>query len=170
MKLILIRASFITTFLMLSLASSPLHADTGSYLDHNGKMDLKTDRVEQIKQGKVEKEQKGTQETELEKNVPNLFKEQTKDVIKEKQKQIEGDTKALNDFLFVTSNKKDTTVKDRKNSLFAQHYMVRNAVKADPKNSQLETESISTQMIGILFGAVLAICCSIYIVILKIWQ
>ncbi|WP_238141375.1 type VII secretion protein EssA [Bacillus cereus] len=159
-----------TAFLVLFLASPPLHADAGSYLDHNGKMDLKTDRVEQIKQEIVEKEQKETQETELEKHVPGLFKEQTKDVIKEKQKQIEGETKALHDVLFVTSDKNNTTVKDRQNSLFSQNYTVRNAVQADPKTSQLETESISTQMIGILFGAVLAICCSIYVVILKIWQ
>lgn len=167
MKLILIRASFITVFLLLFLAPSSLHADTGSYLDHNGKMDLKTDRVEQMQQEKVEKE---PQETELEKHAPDLFKEQTKDVIKEKQKQIEGETKALNDSLFVTSDKKDTTVKDRQNSLFAQNYTVSNAVNADQNTNQLETEPISTQMIGILSGVVLAICCGIYVVIRKIWQ
>jgi len=170
MKLILIRASFITVFLLLFLAPSALHADTGSYLDHNGKMDLKTDRVEQMQQEKVEKEQKEPQETELEKHAPDLFKEQTKDVIKEKQKQIEGETKALNDSLFVTPDKKDTTVKDRQNSLFAQNYTVSNAVNADQNTNQLETEPISTQMIGILSGVVLAICCGIYVVIRKIWQ
>lgn len=170
MKLILIRASFITAFLLLILTPVSIHAETDSYLEHNGKMDLKTDRVEQTNQEKIEKEQKENQETELDKYAPGLFKEQTKDAIKEKQKQIEGDTKYLNDSLFVTSNKKDTTVKDKQNRLFAQDYTVSTAVNASQNKNQQETDPISKQMIGILATVVLAICCGIYVVIRKIWR
>jgi type VII secretion protein EssA len=131
-------------------------------------MDLKTDRVEKTTQEKIDNEKKSNEKTELEKYAPDLFKQQSTDAFKAQQKQIDVETKKLEDSLFVQSDKKDTAMKNIQEELFSKNYTTGTANTASLDTNPIDP--FSKKVIIALSSLVFGICCGIYAVIKKIWE
>ncbi|MGG2094835.1 type VII secretion protein EssA [Bacillus sp. S13(2024)] len=156
----------LSLFLFLcSFAALPMRSAAESYLNDNGKMEFKLDRVEQTDE---EKMNKGKQETELDKAGVELFNSKVEKEIAEKQKKEKKEMQELRASLFLNTKTNDD-VKDTKESLFQKNYVV--------KMSSIETESeaatngtpVSTTITVLLIMGIILICSGIYIIIRKTW-
>jgi type VII secretion protein EssA len=136
----------------------PVQAEGG--LEHDGNIEIQQDRISQEEEERRQKDLKQYQENELEKRVPGLFKEQTRDVMLENQKKLEKDKEELKNSLFIKEMKADTTLKDTKVSLFNENYEVP-AIVAEEEEQE---KKIGTTLLATLSVIVLIICGGIYAV------
>lgn len=161
MKVLLRRVSLLTVcficFLIFSISSN-IEAEDSS--ENSGKMQLKIDRI-----GKDEEQEYKNIETELEKKFPNLFKEETRALIKSKQTEEEELAEELEQSLFTMEGEADNTLKDTKESLFNTDYT---APKASANNvHEEEGNAISKALYLGLTGLATVLCGGIYIMIRK---
>ncbi|WP_410982333.1 type VII secretion protein EssA [Bacillus cereus] len=160
----LVKLSFV--FFLFLFAALPMRGAADSYLNDNGKLEFKVDRVHQDNQ---EGNEKGQQETELDKAAIQLFNEEVEKQIKEKQKKEKQEMKELNDSLFLNTKKIDD-MKDTQKSLFSKDYTVKaNSAEMDSSQSKAQ-EPISTTLIGLIISGVIFIFVGIGIIIRKIWM
>ncbi|MED3653953.1 type VII secretion protein EssA [Heyndrickxia sporothermodurans] len=150
-----------------SLSTLPSFADS-DHLDHSGKIRLKTDRIGQDDAQRQKLESQDDKETELEKIAPDLFKKQTRDAIKTKQKEMEETMEQIEKNLFDVPIKEVTNTNDIKKVLFSNEYSVQYATNSNQKNNQQEeTEGVSKKIVVTLFGFVLMICGGVFVMMRK---
>ncbi|AIK38268.1 type VII secretion protein EssA [Bacillus pseudomycoides] len=160
----LARLSFV--FFLFLFAAPLMGSAADSYLNDNGKLDFKVDRLHEDNQ---ERNEKGQQETELDKAAIQLFNEEVEKQINEKQKKQKKEMKELNDSLFLNTKKIDK-MKDTQKSLFSKDYNVR-ASSSETDHSQAKTEEpISPTLIGLIIIGVIFIFIGFGIIIRKIWM
>jgi type VII secretion protein EssA len=146
-------------------SSHPLAETT---LDHSGKIRLQTDR---IGQDTVEREKLETQdykETELEKTAPDLFKEQTRAVIKTKVLEMEQTTGELEKGLFVTPSEPNTALRDAEKVLFSKDYTVQYTTASNHKNNENKQDSfMNSKTLTAFLGFIVVGCGGIYTMMRK---
>ncbi|MGG0275479.1 type VII secretion protein EssA [Bacillus rhizoplanae] len=154
----------LSLFLFLgSFAALPMRCAAESYLNDNGKMEFKVDRIEQTDQ---EKMNKGEQETELDKTQIELFNPEVEKEIAEKQKKEKKQMQELRESLFLNTKTNDD-IKDTKESLFQKNYAVQMNSSETNNNQSTTGTPISTTMTVLLIGGILLICSGIYAIIRK---
>ncbi|ABS21885.1 type VII secretion protein EssA [Bacillus cytotoxicus] len=152
-------------FLFLS-AALPIRSAADSYLNDNGKLEFKVDRVQQTNQ---ERNEKGQQETELDKSGIELFNSEVEKQMKDKQMNEQKEMKELANSLFLNPKKIDN-VKETEKQLFSkEYYVTSNGNEMD--QSQTNTDSaISPVLIGLIMASIIFICVVTGIIIRKIWM
>ncbi|CAG9614493.1 hypothetical protein BACCIP111899_03726 [Bacillus rhizoplanae] len=154
----------LSLFLFLgSFAALPMRCAAESYLNDNGKMEFKVDRIEQTDQEKVNK---GEQETELDKAGIELFNPKVEKEIEEKQKKEKKQMQELRESLFLNTKTNDD-IKDTKESLFQKNYVAQMSSSETNNNQTTKETPISTTMTVLFIGGILFICSGIYIIIRK---
>lgn len=142
----------------------PLHALADDTSDRSGKLRFKVDRI-------GESGQVGTQsdkQTELEKIAPDLFTEETQTVIEAKQKEINNEMKELEQSLFETTPKNDTTMEDMKSTLFASDYTVPKMTAANVEEAEGNSGGImGNALFSSLAAMVVLLCGGIFAVMRK---
>ena len=98
----------------------PFQVSAEDTTNPTGKMRLQTERIGQDGKSNTQVDKK----TELENSLPDLFKDETKAVIEEKQKEMGQETDDLKKMLFVTEKVDDITMKETMKTLFASDYTV----------------------------------------------
>ncbi|MCM3603323.1 type VII secretion protein EssA [Robertmurraya korlensis] len=149
---------------MWAIGSTSAYAE-GS-LDHSGEMRLKTDRIGQDTAEREKQDTQSQKETELEKQAPGLFKEQTRAVIQEKQKELNHTVKSLEQNLFVQPRDSNETIEISKQTLFSNDYKVQNS----PSIHQVGQGNSSSKIATGLVGFVLACCGGVYIMMRKMLE
>lgn len=158
----LVKLSFV--FFLFLFAALPMRGAADSYLNDNGKLEFKVDRVHQDNQ---EGNEKGQQETELDKAAIQLFNPEVEKQIHEKQKKETKEMKELNDSLFLNTKKIDD-IKDTQKSLFSKDYNVKGS-SGEIDSSQAKTEEpISPTLIGLIIIGIIFIFIGFGIIIRKI--
>lgn len=148
-------------FVFLTLSVPNVLAENNS--DQSGKLRLKSERISEDQTKK--KEQQDYKETELEKKAPGLFKEQNRAAIQTKQKEHEKLTEEMKQWLFVSKNHENTTVKDITHELFTEEYEIENlafANQIDPK--QVKEDGMDSKTLVSLVLFVLVLCSGMYFI------
>lgn len=143
----------LTGFLFM-FSLQPLADET---LDHSGEIRLQTDRIGQDAVERENLDTKDDQETELEKMVPNLFKEQTQAALKTKQIEIEQSTSELEQGLFASPSKPNMTLKNTEKVLFSSNYTVQTTKaltqnEPDQQGGFLNSKTITTFLGMVVLG------------------
>lgn len=131
-------------------------AEEGEQKD-KGKMEIKTDRITKYR----EQINEVFKETELEKTVPDLFKESTQVKINDKQDMYTEITNELKHSVLVEELEENGFIEDVQSTLFTDDYEV--AFDSVDEDQKSKSEIISTNIIIaslILFG--LLVCVGIY--------
>lgn len=171
MKELVKACSFIVIFLLGIFSLFSLHPLAEENLNDSGNMQWK---MERIGQDDVERENLASQdykETELEKIAPDLFKEQTRAMLETKQIEIKETTKKLEQNLFVTPSKPNTTLNDTKRALFSSNYTVQNNAASNENTAENGQESVVNKKIWIILsGFVLVSFAGIYAMMRKMME
>ncbi|MGP4040970.1 type VII secretion protein EssA [Gracilibacillus sp. D59] len=130
---------------------APLTASAEDKDESKGKMDWKIDRI--IEKNSDSKQ--SNQETELEKRFPDLFKEETTEVISSVKKKKQDSIDQLEQDLFATNFEKNTTIEDTKQALFTQDYVAPKPVSS----SEQEQESGSSSLLMTGFAGLACLVC-----------
>ncbi|RKC61428.1 hypothetical protein AF843_01014 [Listeria monocytogenes] len=101
--------------LCFAFALGVLAADSDSYLENNGKMDIKTDRLQKTEEEKT-KELEQMEETELDKNGIPLFTDEMDEKIAKEKAAEKAEYDRIKDSLFEEESTSGETVKKRKRS------------------------------------------------------
>jgi len=157
----------ILIFGLLTFLTLPVYATND--LNHSGELRLKTDRISQSEEDRQKMDSNDNKETELDKIAPDLFKEQTRDAIQSKKKELENTTKTVEKTLFVFPNNHYVTMKDTEKTLFLKNYNVQTATEVNQEiNENPEGNSlIGKKTMASLFGVVLIICGGIFAMMRK---
>ncbi|NRD77645.1 type VII secretion protein EssA [Bacillus sp. BRMEA1] len=156
-------ASLIMLFLLGGGMFMPQHTMADDNLDHSGQMQIQVDRI-----GQDEGERSAAQdpnETELEKILPDLFTKQTRAVIQSKQKDTKKTMEKLQQSLFEKPIK--TAPEERvKTALFSgERYQDEMAADSQADIKQTNQKGISQTVWAALFGAFLAICGGLFVLV-----
>jgi len=152
------------------LAFLTLPAYAANDLNHTGDLRLKTDRISQSNEDRQKMDSTDNKETELDKIAPDLFKEQTRDAIRLKKKELANTTKTVEEKLFVSPNNHYVTMKDTEKTLFPINYNVQTATDVNQDNNETPKGSslMGKKAMASLFGLVLIICGGIFAMMRKI--
>lgn len=145
--------------LMCFLIAVPIQAYAEDKSSPTGKLRIQTERIIQGEKSEMH----SGKETELEKRAPNLFEEETYTAIQSKQKELDSEQEKLEQLLFVSTQVKDSTIKDTKESLFASDYI---APKTTNSNSEIADGSdgmAHNALLYILLGMVVLICGGVFV-------
>lgn len=96
--------------LCFAFAPGVLAADSDSYLENNGKMDIKTDRLQKTEEEKT-KELEQMEETELDKNGIPLFTDEMDEKIAKEKAAEKAEYDRIKDSLFEEESTSGETVK-----------------------------------------------------------
>lgn len=107
--------------LCFAFAPGVLAADSDSYLENNGKMDIKTDRLQKTEEEKT-KELEQMEETELDKNGIPLFTDEMDEKIAKEKAAEKAEYDRIKDSLFEEESTSGETVKKTKEKLFTDEY------------------------------------------------
>ncbi|WP_218971569.1 type VII secretion protein EssA [Neobacillus soli] len=151
------RTSLIAVFLLGVGSFFTLHSSAEGHLDHSGEIRIEIERIGQDDREREKLASQDQKETELEKIMPDLFKEQTRAAIVMKQNEMTETMDKLQQTLFETPIEADTTT-EIKTALFTNDNMVKYAAVAKQNKQQTDEEGISKKTVAALFGSVLVIC------------
>ncbi|MBC1289240.1 type VII secretion protein EssA [Listeria welshimeri] len=150
--------------LLVCFAFSPsvLAAESDSYLENSGKMDIKTDRLQKTDEEK-KKELEKMEETELDKNgIPLFTDEWDKKVSKQKETE-KAEYDRIKNALFEEEPTSGETVKTTKEKLFSGKYETTNNKAAMTTNTEDETKNTKQKTVGgAIAGTLLALAGGIY--------
>ncbi|WP_286230483.1 type VII secretion protein EssA [Neobacillus mesonae] len=148
------RTSIITVFLLGVLSVFTLHplAEDPSNQNNDGKIRIEVERI-----GQEDKETQDLKETELEKTLPDLFKEQTQAVIKQKQDETNKSMEQLQQTIFEAPIKADRTTAELKTALFSDDNMLKYADASKQNKEPKNEEGINSKTMAALFGSVLLV-------------
>ncbi|EUJ52904.1 type VII secretion protein EssA [Listeria fleischmannii] len=157
MKIFKIGIFFLLCFSFFALNGTASLAAEDGYLENDGKMEMKADRLQKSDEEKTQ--EANPQETMLDELKLPLFTEQLDKKI-EAQKKAEAEKyQKLQDQLFTGKDVSDQTVKETKDKLFEGKY----ASKTNQEVVEVEGEKTNSKMvIAIVFGIVLALAGGIY--------
>lgn len=150
--------------LLVCFAFSPsvLAAESDSYLENSGKMDIKTDRLQKTDEEK-KKELEKMEETELDKNgIPLFTDEWDKKVSKQKETE-KAEYDRIKNALFEEESTSGETVKTTKEKLFSGKYETTSNKAAMTTNTEDETKNTKQKTVGgAIAGTLLALAGGIY--------
>jgi type VII secretion protein EssA len=147
-------------FLLLLSATVPNGAVADSYLDHSGKMDFKTDRIQQTEE---ERKRKQEEEKNTQKETIDLFKPRIEKQMKEIQAKQQAEMNELESILF-TDKYDNAVVQKEQDMLFASTYKAKSTVA---ENGSAKEDTNTNMFTGIIAGFVVLLCSSIYFGIKK---
>ncbi|WP_088825893.1 type VII secretion protein EssA [Listeria goaensis] len=142
--------------MFVSVSGATVFAENG-YLENDGKMEMKADRLQKSEEEK-------TQTTEQEKTMLDelglpLFTDELDKKIEQQEKEQKEKYKELQDSLFTGKEVTNQTAKDTQKKLFEGNY----ALKADEEVVEdTKEDKTSNSMIAIIGGIVLALAGGIY--------
>lgn len=164
----------ISLALLLSISLltwSPLPTMAEGDLEHSGKLQLKLERIGQNGREDEDTEAEADKETELDKRVPDLFKEQTRAAIQTKQKEQEDMIDTLQQSLFTWSSEHDATVKETEEALFANDYTAPIIIAAGGDSEGENSGGLRDGSIfAVLFSLGIAFCGGIYAMMRKVLE
>lgn len=153
----------------LTLTSLQPLADTT--LDHSGKIRLQSDRIGQDAAEREKLETQDHNETELEKVAPDLFKEQTRAAITDKQVEMERSTEDLEKELFVRPSKPNLALKETEKVLFSSDYTVQYAAAPTTNTTESNQDgTMSSKTLTAFFGMIVLGCGGIFIMMRKMLE
>lgn len=156
MKGLLKHVSIFVLLIVFLLIPLQVSAENGS--NPSGKLRLQTERIGQNGQSETQVDK----QTELEKRAPNLFKEETRNTIEEKQKELKAETDKLEQRLFMTNQVSDTTMKNTKQALFASDYTVPKTVIVSGDLEMNNEGVMNNTLLSSLIGMVVLLCGGIF--------
>ncbi|ECZ7679227.1 type VII secretion protein EssA [Listeria monocytogenes] len=162
--------------LLLCFAFAPgvLAADSDSYLENNGKMDIKTDRLQKTEEEKT-KELEQMEETELDKNgIPLFTDEMDKKIAKQKAAE-KAEYDRIKDSLFEEESTSGETVEKTKAKLFTGKYEATAVTTETPTNVEttIEDETKKTKQKtvgGAIAGTLVALAGGIYVAARNVFE
>ncbi|WP_018932436.1 type VII secretion protein EssA [Gracilibacillus lacisalsi] len=128
----------------LFLLLMPLSASAEDNDESKGKINWKIDRIME----NDSKEERSKRETELEKRFPELFKDETTEVISTIKEEKQDSIDKLEQDLFATELEANTMIDDTKQALFTQDYVAPEA--ASSTEEEVDNESSSLLMTGFI--------------------
>ncbi|MBC2061966.1 type VII secretion protein EssA [Listeria marthii] len=169
----------IAAWLMLmcfAFAPSALAADSDSYLENSGKMDIKTDRLQKTEEEKT-KELEQMEETELDKNGIPLFTAEMDEKIAKQKAAEKAEYDRIKDSLFEEEPTSGETVKKTKAKLFTGKYATTavnmEAATTDTTDTTVEDETKKTKQKtvgGVIAGTLVALAGGIYVAARNVFE
>lgn len=155
-----------------AFAPGALAAESDSYLENNGKLDIKTDRLQKTAEEK-KKELKDTQETELDKSGLPLFTDEMDKKIKKQKAAEKAEYEKIKDSLFEEEPTAGKTVQTTKEKLFTDSYSTEADETADVKvmDSEEETQKTKQKTVGgAIAGTLIALAGGIYVAARNVFE
>lgn len=154
--------------LCFAFAPGVLAADSDSYLENNGKMDIKTDRLQKTEEEKT-KELEQMEETELDKNGIPLFTDEMDEKIAKEKAAEKAEYDRIKDSLFEEESTSGETVKKTKEKLFTDEYETTAVNTETPTTTETtvedETKKTKQKTVGgAIAGTLVALAGGIYVV------
>ncbi|MBF2421438.1 type VII secretion protein EssA [Listeria seeligeri] len=167
------KISVLLVLVCFAFAPSVLAAESDSYLDNSGKMEIQTDRLQKTDEEKT-KELEDTEETELDKNGIPLFTDEMDEKI-EKQKEAEkAEYERIKDSLFEEEPVAGETVKATKEKLFTDDYDTAAAeeeMTITTTNTEDETKKTKQKTVGgAIAGTLVALAGGIYVAARNVFE
>ncbi|WP_271001979.1 type VII secretion protein EssA [Listeria seeligeri] len=166
----------ISVFLILvcfAFAPSVLAAESDSYLDNSGKMEIQTDRLQKTDEEKT-KELEDTEETELDKNGIPLFTDEMDEKIEKQKEAEEAEYERIKDSLFEEEPVAGETVKATKEKLFTDDYDTAAATEETTittTNTEDETKKTKQKTVGgAIAGTLVALAGGIYVAARNVFE
>ncbi|EHG9404048.1 type VII secretion protein EssA [Listeria monocytogenes] len=166
----------IAAFLFLicfAFAPSALAAESDSYLENSGKMEIKTDRLQKTNEEKT-KELENMEETELDKQgIPLFTDEMDKKIAKQKAAE-KAEYDRIKDALFQKAPSAGETVKTTKAKLFTGDYKTAEvATDTATSETNVEDENKKTKQKtigGAIAGILVALAGGIYVAARNVFE
>ncbi len=143
---------------LISVSGATVFAKNG-YLENDGKMEMKTDRLQ--KSDEEKKQETEQDETILDKLGLPLFTDELDKKIAKQEKEQKEKYEELQDSLFTGKDLTDETAKDAQKTLFNDDYVVNSSQEVAQNQTD---EKKSNTMIAIIAGVVVALAGGIYFV------
>lgn len=166
----------ISVFLILvcfAFAPSVLAAESDSYLENSGKMEIQTDRLQKTDEEKT-KELEDTEETELDKNGIPLFTDEMDEKIEKQKEAEEAEYERIKDSLFEEEPVAGETVKATKEKLFTDDYDTAAATEETTittTNTEDETKKTKQKTVGgAIAGTLVALAGGIYVAARNVFE
>jgi type VII secretion protein EssA len=163
MRELLKRCSIFVALLVGFCAMMPIGSSAEEPSSPSGKLRFQTERIGQDGKSKLQVDKK----TELEKVLPNLFKEETQAVIDARQKELNQEADELRQMLFVTVQEHDITTQETMKTLFASDYTVPKASAANNDLNESDNGIMGNTLFSSLIGIVVLLCGGIFAVMRK---
>ncbi|EAF0351379.1 TPA: type VII secretion protein EssA [Listeria monocytogenes] len=160
--------------LCFTFAPGVLAADSDSYLENNGKMDIKTDRLQKTEEEKT-KELEQMEETELDKNGIPLFTDEMDEKIAKQKAAEKAEYDRIKDSLFEEESTSGETVEKTKAKLFTGKYEATAVTTETPTNVEttIEDETKKTKQKtvgGAIAGTLVALAGGIYVAARNVFE
>ncbi|EAD1219319.1 type VII secretion protein EssA [Listeria monocytogenes] len=158
--------------LLLCFAFAPgvLAADSDSYLENNGKMDIKTDRLQKTEEEKT-KELEQMEETELDKNGIPLFTDEMDEKIAKQKAAEKAEYDRIKDSLFEEESTSGETVEKTKAKLFTGKYETTETPTTVETTIEDETKKTKQKTVGgAIAGTLVALAGGIYVAARNVFE
>ncbi|MCD2247851.1 type VII secretion protein EssA [Listeria swaminathanii] len=159
--------------LCFAFAPSALAADSDSYLENSGKMDIKTDRLQKTEEEKT-KELEQMEETELDKNGIPLFTDEMDEKIAKQKAAEKAEYDRIKDSLFEEEPTAGETVEKTKAKLFTGKYettAVNTEIAAAETTVEDETKKTKQKTVGgAIAGTLVALAGGIYVAARNVFE
>ncbi|EAF0291498.1 type VII secretion protein EssA [Listeria monocytogenes] len=162
--------------LLLCFAFAPgvLAADSDSYLENNGKMDIKTERLQKTEEEKT-KELEQMEETELDKNGIPLFTDEMDEKIAKQKAAEKAEYDRIKDSLFEEESTSGETVEKTRANLFTGKYETTAVTTETPTTVEttIEDETKKTKQKtvgGAIAGTLVALAGGIYVAARNVFE
>lgn len=153
---------------MISFTLFPAsHVDAEEELKHTGKLRFKQERIGGNER-KSEEESSVNVETELEKTVPELFDESTREALDTKQMEQNKEQNELEEQLFLLPNEENVVIKETEASLFASDYVAPKVASEEPESN--DNGLTNTPILAGLIGVALTICGGLYAFMRRVFE
>ncbi len=166
----------IAVFIVLicfAFSPSVLAADSDSYLENSGKMDIKTDRLQKTNEEKT-KELEDMEETELDKQGIPLFTDEMDEKIAKQKATEKAEYDRIKESLFEEEPTAGETVKKTKEKLFAEEYETKAATNETTVTETItedETKKTKQKTVGgAIAGTLLALAGGIYVAARNVFE
>ncbi|EGF6091128.1 type VII secretion protein EssA [Listeria monocytogenes] len=160
--------------LCFAFAPGVLAADSDSYVENNGKMDIKTDRLQKTEEEKT-KELEQMEETELDKNGIPLFTDEMDEKIAKEKAAEKAEYDRIKDSLFEEESTSGETVKKTKEKLFTDEYETTAVNTETPTTTETtvedETKKTKQKTVGgAIAGTLVALAGGIYVAARNVFE
>lgn len=160
---------YFCTVMCMIMVLSLKNVKAESYLEYDGKLHMKTDRVQETEDRKL-KESSVTNQTEMEKNNLDLFKTKTEEKINRIVEKKENKLQEIQQYLFqLEAPKKVKTLEEKKKALFSKDYVGKMVHKNVVQSNNLEKKNNKT-LIGSVLSGVIILVGSLYYTGRKVWE
>ncbi|HAB0010232.1 TPA_asm: type VII secretion protein EssA [Listeria monocytogenes] len=160
-------------FICFAYSPGVFAAESDSYLDNSGKMDIKTDRLQKTEEEKA-KELEKMEETELDKNGLPLFTDEWDEKVTKQKETEKAAYDRMKDSLFEKESTSGQTVKSTKEKLFSGNYetvTTTNDTTITVTNTEDETKKTTQKTVGgAVAGTLVALAGGIYVAARNVFE